>query len=264
MADVPEIFSGVIHLGPAEQTHRVGRIKAVFTVIEFAAFGGLVLLMLFFAAAAPFVGRDLETRIAGPIFLGGMGLIVGYIYVRQARREWRTLQTTAVRYERGFAVSIGGGPPAAFAWDDVTDLTAYILRQTIYGIIPAGRTYRFTIGCGAKGSVELNSPLQDVQGLFGAIRARTMPRIVSQLTARFRRGETVAFGPIAVSRDGGFSSAGRLLPWESILKIRVDGGMMVVTPKSGGVLQVLMYETGKIPNLDALLAVLLEAGVTLG
>jgi hypothetical protein len=260
-SDIPEAFQEVINLGAPKKVYRVGCLAAIGKAGSAAALAFILLLMVLFAIASPFLADDPVTGIAGGLFLLSGAMLAGYFFWKPFRRTARSLQNIVVLYEEGFAVSAGGERPRSFAWNAVRKVTAQIVRQTIYGIIPAGTDYRLTVWSDDPDPVELDSPLGGVEELYRAIRENAVPRITAEAVAQFREGKTLAFGPIRANRAQGMLLKDRVLAWGDIRDVQFGNRILLISPKSGGVFSKWMYEDGTVPNIDALLAVCREAGV---
>ena len=90
-----------------------------------------------------------------------------------------------------------------------------------------------------------------IETVQGKMTARLLPRAVE----RYRRGETLEFGPLSVSSEG-LGSGRRLIGWAEVEGITVDEGKVHLHHK--GDVKVLA-EVGRIENLFVLLGLLREA-----
>jgi hypothetical protein len=262
--DIPEAFRSVIRLGPAKRAFRVGRWAAAERI---ASAAGVVLILLFMLLSGIvflfFSGDDSGMAIFGSLAAIAVALLSLYFLWKPFQRAARTLRAEAVLYQGGIAVSYGGDPPRALAWDDIRQVTARIVQHRIWGFLPAGREHRLTISDGGPEPVELDSPLDGIDELYQALRTNASPRIAAEALARFREGKPVEFGPIRANRVEGLSLKNRTLAWNSIRRIEWRDRIFYIRPKSGSLFGILMFEDGSIPNVDALLEICREARVTL-
>jgi hypothetical protein len=259
--EIPDAFQGVTQLGPAKQAFRVGRWAAAERIASAAGIVLILLLMLGTATVYLFAGRDRASAAAGSLATIGVVLLAAYFLWKPFRRAARTLRAAAVLYEGGIAVSFGGDPPRALAWDDIRQVTAQIVQHSVWGLIPTGREYRLTVSNGGPEPVELDSPLGGIEQIYQAIQANAAPRISAEALARFREGGTVEFGPIRVDRMEGIRWKKGTLAWNAIRDIVFKNRTLCIYPSTGGLFGILMFEDGSIPNIDALLAVCREAGI---
>lgn len=88
------------------------------------------------------------------------------------------------------------------------------------------------------------------------LKAALYPRLHAELSAAFRQGQEVAFGPLLASRAGlRFRSSGQAIPWQNVQHVSVRGGYLVVELAPG---REKRFSISKIPNPEILLQLIQE------
>ncbi len=185
---------------------------------------------------------DLLIAAAGlPVALIGVFALLG----RQRRRD------LCVRlFTDGFTRTLGG-QTVAVRWDDVTEVWQNVI-ETYRGSAHTNTTYIYTVRLADGRKFVFNNQVDKIAGLGAAMQKACAERMFPRARAACDAGESVAFGPFAVSRIG-LSAGGKTLPWEQVERVELRRGVLHVMQK-GQRRDWAFAMASKIPNLPVLMA----------
>ncbi len=139
----------------------------------------------------------------------------------------------------------------SYRWSDLSGIASSATRLTFFGKIirtsAGGRIYP-TFGK----PIELTNRFQNIPILIKIVKSNIYPLILPALKSIFRTGGSNQFGRISLSKDY-FQISKKKLPWDSVDRIWVDAGYLVVELRGDSNQRVLISE---IPNLELLLQVI--------
>ncbi len=184
--------------------------------------------------------------------LGGMlAIVLGLFGFVLYMAVWRfTRRTRAfVAFREGFVYRDTAGDWGGARWADV--LEVWRAETTHHGVTTRSHVRLVT----ADADLLLDRGLNDYATLADDVERRVARATLPDLLARFRAGEKLAFGPVALDAAG-LHLRDRAFPWAEVKRIDlVHGSLLVVGPPvdiwkgNGAALRAT-------PNLAALLAVL--------
>jgi hypothetical protein len=236
---VPRGFEAITHLGTPVRVFSPWRNAVVYVTIP--------LLLLALGGLLWRVDESGGTPLPGWVW--GMVGFWGAISVALAFYGYRRLRVWGVVYENGFAYT-RGGPVMAFRWDDVVSVT----------LLPVRARYCHRVET-VTGDRLLFDGNPDTMGRM--VRDESFPARRRRLGEAFGRGDTVDFGRLSISRDGGTCSGDRVFPWGRMKGLRVRLGLLVLSMEDDSFLHAGggNWALPLITNLDVLLDLAHEAGV---
>ena len=136
----------------------------------------------------------------------------------------------------------------AYYWSELSGIASSATRITFFGkdiqTIPSGVIYLYT-----GKSIELTNRFQNIPRLVEIVKSKTYPLIWPTLKSTFRSGSTAQFGRLTLTREH-LHIAKKSIPWESVSRLRVESGFLVVELRDNSEQQVPISD---IPNLELLL-----------
>lgn len=254
-AQVPEQFSSVYGLGTPvgvfPTTNGSRWVSAVFGVL---LLGGAALVVVYgmydtYVQTTKYGPAVLQRVIALPACSGIIMLLVGAGLAISAFLNWNT---AAVVYEKGLAYNDRKGLQT-WRWEEVNQFFIAITKHYTNGI-PTGTTYLYTLRKTDGSQLKLNNKFTKIQNLGSLIQKNVFPQQYEQLVQALKNGQTVALGPVALSKDGIVVSK-KAFPWSEVEQVGIQRGFVSVKKKGGGWFSGASAAVSSIPNLEAMLAV---------
>ncbi|MFN2150425.1 MAG: DUF6585 family protein, partial [Anaerolineales bacterium] len=220
---IPGAFSDVFGLGtplavyPAKKGSRWGMF--VIMLLLFAG-SGVALLWgaynaytryLKFGPAIVMSSLTFPWIVAGVLFLIALGL---------ARSVYNNWKIAAVIYQNGLAYRDRKGI-RAWRWDEFGSLTSAVTKHYTNGIY-TGTTHVYTLGNRNGESFKLTDTITDVENLVGEIRKNIFPLLYDLYAQAYNQGQTLTFGPVKLSKDGGIQIGKKVYPWNEIEQVGIQ------------------------------------------
>jgi hypothetical protein len=152
-------------------------------------------------------------------------------------------------------------------WDQISE-TRYVVNPinvaAHFGLIgllisaasqkkPANLTFRVIGSTGSK--ITITSNFRDAREAIGLVLTRILPAMVADARGRIEKGETVPFGPIALSKTAIVWKSKNPIPLTDIKSAELAGNKLRVKC-TGKWLDAIAVRSDKIPNVLVLLEVL--------
>ena len=135
-----------------------------------------------------------------------------------------------------------------YYWSELSGIASSATKITFFGkdirTVPSGVIYLYT-----GKSIELTNRFQNIPRLVEIVKSKTYPLIWPTLKSTFRFGSTAQFGILTLTREH-LHIAKKSIPWESVSRLRVESGFLVVELRDNSEQQVPISD---IPNLELLL-----------
>lgn len=135
----------------------------------------------------------------------------------------------------------------AYYWSELSGITSSATRITFFGkdirTVPSGVIYLYT-----GKSIELTNKFQNIPRLIEIVKSKIYPLIWPTLKSTLRSGSPAQFGHLTLTREL-LQIAKKSIPWESISRLRVESGYLVVELRDNSEQQVPISD---IPNLELL------------
>jgi hypothetical protein len=254
--EFPSAFTGILGMGipksyhPARKSSRIGNLVLCLLLL-----GAAVLVFLYGAYSAyqayqkygPVMITD---KLSGPAILAfvlfAFGLLAGWgVYA-----NW---QKGVVLYDNGFAYRDRKGV-RAWRWEQVDSLRAAITRHYTNGIY-TGTTHVYTLFNQQGEKLVLADQITKVEELAQVIEESIFPRLYEQAARQYNNGETIAAGPVLVSKAG-IQIGKKNYPWVEVDGVSIHQGFLKVSRKDGGWFSGASAAAATIPNLRVLLTIL--------
>jgi hypothetical protein len=231
----PDVFET---LGPPFREYRSG-----FRFLIMVLF---VLSFFAFVAAFPFLFIA-RTNLGDVLFSGFCvcvitGVLLYYLFKRR----------TKVKVYRGGIQWTRGRECISMHWNEIESIweASFAHEGDVLGLVPVpGPTYSSTILEDQGGrKITLDNHLANFKELSQLVHAQTVPRIRSEAVDTYAAGETIHFGPFALSRERLIYNERKAVSFNDITRFSVDAGRVVVRAR-GHVLRWAVVPIRKIPNV---------------
>lgn len=254
--EFPPTFTGLLGMGipisyhPSRKGSRIGNL-----VLGLLLLGAAVLVFLYGAYSAYLAYQKfgpvmIADKLSGPAILAVVLFAFGLLAGWGAYTNW---QKAVVLYDNGFAYRDRKGL-RAWRWEQVDSLQAAITRHYTNGIY-TGTTHVYTLFNQQGEKLVLADQITKVEQLAQAIEENIFPRLYEQAARRYNNGETIAAGPVLVSKVG-IQIGKKNYPWVEVDRVAIHQGFLKVSRKDGGWFSGASASAATIPNLRVLLTIL--------
>lgn len=256
MAEIPPSFPSVIGLGkpqswfPVRNWNRVGNLVIALVMLAGAC---LVILYGIYDASVAFHKHGLavlDDHLFLPLVIAGIMFLLGGLGGWGAYANWNK---GALLCEKGFALRTHRGIQP-WIWDEISSFTAAVTRHYTNGIY-TGTTHAYTLLNKQGRRFVFSDVFKDVEKLALAIEQAVTPRLYDRAAAQYNSGQTVLFGPVAVSKAG-IQIGKKTYPWQEAKEVSIQQGILKVSKKDGGWFSGASAPASAIPNLRVLLSIL--------
>ncbi|MEJ5224140.1 MAG: DUF6585 family protein [Anaerolineales bacterium] len=257
-AQLPEVFASVFGLGapvayyPVNKWNRWGSLAAGLIFFFGGALAGLFGLYYAYSQSQQY-GPAVFMNNLLPFAIGaGIAVLLGLFGFWSAYDNW---SRAVVLYNDGLAYHDNKGLQL-WRWDEVAEFFFSITRHYTNGVY-TGTTYVYTLHKtdGAKLSFDNKYGKDDIPKLGGAIEKAVLPIQYKRAADAYNAGQVVAFGPVAISKEG-ITISKKMYPWDEVAKISLENGMLSVAKKGGGWFSGAAASVSSIPNVAALLTMI--------
>lgn len=254
---LPEAFQAVFGLGgvktfyPIKGTHKIGNV--IFGLI-FLAMGGALFVYAIYEAWVTYqtMGPALVwNNFWAPALIGSILGSLSLIGFWGAYNNWNK---AIVLYENGIAYNDRKGL-RAWRWDEIASITSTITKHYTNGIY-TGTTHNYTLIHNQGEKINFNDGFGKVEDLANAIREQIFPLLYKKAADAYNSGQTVVFGQLSISRDGGLQMGKKTYPWAEIKQVSIEQGYIKVAQKGGGWFSGAAVMAGATPNLDVALSLI--------
>lgn len=253
---IPESFNTAFGMGapksyfPVKNINRVGNLVAFLILL-----GGAVLLFLYglydtYVAYRLHGPAMIDDRLIAPLLISavlfGLGLLAGWA----AYNNWN--KGVAV-YDNGFAARDRKGVHT-WLWTDVISYTAAVTRHYTNGIY-TGTTHVYTLYNKQNEKVVFSDIYKGAEQLGQAAENASFPSRYDQARQFYNSGQTVVFGPVAISKAG-IAIGKKTYPWTDVKEVSIHQGVLKISKKDGGWFSGASASAPSIPNLRVLLSII--------
>lgn len=253
----PAAFSSmVIGLGAPKRYFPIKNINRVGSLVACIIFLGGSVLVLGYGIYITFLAYQkhgpamIDDKLVTPAIIAVVLFLLGLAAGWSAYASWN--KGVAV-YERGFAARDRKGLQT-WRWEELVSLTSAVTRHYTNGIY-SGTTHLYTLVNRQNTRLVLNDGYEKVEELAQAIEQGTFPLLYEQLAAQYNSGQTLAFGPVAVSKAG-IAVGKKTYPWTEVKEVSIHQGVLKVSKKDGGWFSGASAAASVIPNLGVLLSLI--------
>jgi hypothetical protein len=251
-----EMNSLVLGLGtltgyyPIRKANRSGSLAAFFVCLIGSAgvfFYGLYVTYLAYQKHGPvMISQNLTT----PTIIAIIAFLLGVLAGANAYVNWN--KAVAV-YEKGFAVRDRKGVKS-WRWEDVVSLTSAVTRHYTNGVY-TGTTHVYTLYNRQNERLVLNDVFTKIEEVAKNIEQSIFPLLYGRAADQYNAGQTLVFGPVAVSK-GGIMIGKKTYPWQEVKEVSIHQGILKVSKKDGGWFSGASATAASIPNLRVLLTII--------
>lgn len=183
----------------------------------------------------------------------GSGLILAGLYFElNAYLNW---PKAIALFEGGFTILDRSGFHS-WRWEEITSVYTSVSRG-IYGNTVRGARHRYTLVDRSGKQIVLDDTWKRVDALAAYVRERVTPQLYRRTADAFNRGETLRFGPLLMSKEGGIQFGKKACHWKDIQGVAVKDGFLVMTYGEEGMgHKRKRIPVSTVPNLDVLVSLL--------
>lgn len=189
------------------------------------------------------------------ILVFAAGILAAALY--WAWRIVRHWNDSAVVYDQGLA-HLSGGQLRKLRWDEIESLQMHVVRNTVYGVIPAGTEHKYTITGHLCSRIKLDDNIGKVEQLFSEVREQALPHIMARSRQAFEAGATVQFGFVSISKAQGLQCGKKHYGWDEVAQMRVVNGYLEIKSRKGGRFSGVSVAVASLTNLEVLLAIVAD------
>jgi hypothetical protein len=195
--------------------------------------GVLAVALLFLAMGGYlFYSMVLAPRAPGERDLSTFGLFCGLVPILLAGfLAWKVTSQhgPTVRVSADGLIYRHAGKDLEFPWEQIVSVRTAATAYTI-NFAPVGTFTTMTLERDDGAEAVLVSDLRNAEELFDTILKETLAHLLPLMRERFRNGEKVSFGPLALSKDGIHVGSDKL-PWTQCSGISASGGKLILNAK---------------------------------
>lgn len=251
---LPAAFHPVTHLGTLEQVFPPRFRNLNIWVSGFVALAGLG-GSGYFAVGGILNTVDRYYRFGPAILMKTLvfplmtALFLLMIGLFAAVRGWQRNRYWAALYTGGVAIQTPSRL-VTWRWEDFSSVKLALLRKSIFGI-PSGIEHVYTFTAVNGETFTIDDRCQAVSDLAEEIQTHTTPLIYTRAARAYKSGESQSFGAVTLSRVGGLLIDHQSVPWDDLVSVTVERGVVNIKTRSQQELRV-MVETVK--NLDVFIS----------
>jgi hypothetical protein len=249
----PEAFNVVVGMGAPQRYFRIKSLNRIGSLVaSFVFLGGAVLVFLYGVYEAYLAYQE-----HGPATMGNVltwPVIVAFIlFLLALAAGWAAYvnwNKGVALYEQGFVVRDRKGIQA-WRWEEIVSLRAAVTRHYTNGIY-TGTTHVYTLYNRQNERLVFSDIYVKVEELAKAIEQGIFPHLYERAAQQYNLGQTLAFGPVAISKTG-IQISKKVYPWTEVQQVTVQRGFLKVSKKGGGWFSGASAAASAIPNLSVLL-----------
>jgi hypothetical protein len=256
-SNLPKPFQTIRGLGEPVRTYGLGAFDKALVLMSTggfmaAAVAGMYFGLVVFPERFPSVPMQYVTSIVG----GGLFLLMGaMVWTWSILGRWDEMVAV---FQDGMACT-DGDKVRGFRWGEIVSLQAKghttgrarwfrLLKRPSYNIITDDGYL-----------VTLDRSMPHVEDLYDQVRNRAKPHLLSRCQRFFESGQTVPFGPVSLSAEGGIHVGKRSIAWDDIGGVAVYGSAIHVKPLRRGIKGMLSrglsIPAHRVHNLDVFMAI---------
>jgi hypothetical protein len=250
----PSIADKLGSLGEPLAEFRTGAILTIILWV-FGALGmvfGMGLLTLVLLVNLGVVDLKATNEFMGPLtVVGAIALAAGAAGIVQA---WRSAGLRVFVRAGGLA-RFQGGKLEAVRWQDI-DVVRRVVQEMKETNFSQG-AYMLILGRKEGAPFVFNETLSGLKDLRGLVETHTLKHLLPPALKAVQAGQTVAFGPIGVSREG-LTHGGNVVPWKAHPEAKVEKGKLIAQAPAERK-PLVKVAIGDVPNYHVLLAMVEKA-----
>jgi len=254
---LPEAFASMaIGLGAPKRYFSIKNLNRVGSLVTFIILlGGSVLVFLSgiyvtYTAYQQHGPAMIDDKLVTPAIIAFIMFLVALAVGWAAYANWNK---GVVVYERGFVARDRKGLHP-WRWGEIVSLTSAIVRHYTNGIY-TGTSHVYTIFNRQNVRLVLNDTYVKVEELAKVIEESIFPLLYERAAQQYNAGQTLVFGPVAISKSG-IQISKKTYPWTEVKEVSIHQGILKVSKKDGGWFSGASAAASAIPNLRILLTII--------
>ncbi|MEN8241625.1 MAG: DUF6585 family protein [Chloroflexota bacterium] len=253
---IPLHFQNIEGLGKPIRTYSrstLSKFGYIFGIIVGFAVGIYLLLegLVWYPQRFPDVADSNSPYVIG---LGVVFLLGSLYFTWRIVTRWNEM---LVVYEKGFAY-FTGRRMEVFKWKEITMISMHVIKQMVYGVIPAGTQRKYQIRKQSGEEIKLDGSLSEPDDFINRVREGANPYIFSRTKEYFETDQLLDFGAVAISKTKGIIKGKKNYLWSDIGQISVNKGTMWVEPKEKGLFRRFSFPVTGMANFDILMMLAYE------
>jgi hypothetical protein len=245
-------FADVDGLGLLVSRHPISRSDRFGTAFLSLVCFGSALVMLNLMAERTTLASNTDSPVfvnTDPLFMywpavaGVVLLLAGAWLLFAMVRNWNT---AAALYEHGAALS-GPAGLRQFRWDAVDQVFQSITNYYRNGAL-SNTVYVYTVRTHDGQILKFDSRFVQVKELGEAIQRNATVRLLPRYVQALNSGQRLAFGPLAVDREG-LHAGQQSLPWAEIKAVKIQAGSLTIESVGGDGRTWKPVSVAQLPNL---------------
>jgi hypothetical protein len=257
MNELPEQFQNLMGMGSVQAVFPVRKMSKwgslIVGVLSLLATGLIFLMGIWYVydRTSQYGPAVLLDSLIAPLVIAVIAFLIAFFSLWSAISNWKK---AVVVYQNGFAYSDRKGVQD-WRWEDVESLTAAITRHYTNGIY-TGTTHVYTLRKRDSTRLVLNDTISKVESAADSIRQGAFAVLYPRYAQAYNTGQTVVFGPVALSKANGIQIGKKTYPWSEVAKVSINKGFVQVAKKGGGWFSGASAAASQIPNLEVMLHII--------
>lgn len=242
-----------------EVSHFQQHLPLNWWALLFLSILGIVLTWYWASMEALSVGLAHGSILATRIITWGMGGMIAFLVI--AIISMLGLITypryKLIIYEQGFSYE-NKKTYTSLAWEEITGLQVDF--QRVWWMFLPIKRRNITLHLFNGSTLTINHYLQNLDKVKAIIEKQVFPIIMDRMRAGYDQGAVLPFGPILLSKANGIKYQNKVIRWESVHTMSVDGGWLTIKFYAvGGALETVRCAIKEIINLSVMLSLTRES-----
>ena len=257
-SNLPRPFQTIRGLGEPVRTYGLSGLDKALIIASTGGFMVAAVAMMYFGFVVfPQRFPSFPMQYVMAIVGGGLFLLTGaMVWTWSILGRWDEMVAV---FQDGMACT-DGDKVRGFRWGEIVSLQAQGHTSGRYRWLRLLKRPSYNIITDDGFLVTLDRSMPNVEDLYEQVRDRAKPHLLTRCQRFFEAGQTVPFGPVAISAEAGIQMGNRAIGWEEIGGVTLFGGSLHVQPLRRGFLKGVLSRGISVPahrvhNLDIFLAI---------
>ena len=257
-SNLPRPFQTIRGLGEPVRTYGLSGLDKALIITSTGGFMVAAVAMMYAGLVlVPQRFPGFSMQYIAAIVGGGLFLLTGaMVWTWAILGRWDEMVAV---FQDGMACT-DGDKVRGFRWGEIVSLQAHGHTPKRFRWLRMFKRPSYNIITDDGYLVTLDRSMPNVEDLYEQVRDRAKPHLLTRCQRFFESGQTVPFGPLAISAERGIQLGNRAIAWEDIGGVASHGGSIHVQPLRRGFLKGVLARgitvpAHKVHNLDIFLAI---------